>query len=97
MPVWIKAKNSKMEMFYMAEEVKTTKRAGFGTKLAATGNKIGKYFKDITSELKKVVWPTRVQVVKNTITVLIACFLIGIIIWLADAGFAYLRQIVFKI
>lgn len=74
----------------MAEEVKTSK-------LTATGNKIGKYFKDVTSELKKVVWPTRIQVIKNTITVLIACFLIGVIIWLADAGFGYLRHLIFKI
>lgn len=74
----------------MAEEVKNSK-------LAVTSNKFGKFFKDIISELKKVVWPTRVQVVKNTITVLIACFLIGVIIWLADAGFGYLRQLVFKV
>lgn len=74
----------------MAEEVKTSKAA-------EAGNKVGKFFKDIRSELKKVVWPTRTQVIKNTITVLIACFLVGIIIWLADAGFGYLRKIVFKI
>jgi preprotein translocase subunit SecE len=79
-----------MERFYMAEEVKTSK-------VAATSNKITKYFKDVTSELKKVVWPTRIQVIKNTITVLVACFLVGVIIWLADAGFAYLRKIVFKL
>jgi len=79
-----------MEMFYMAEEVKTSK-------LAATGNRVSKYFKDVVSELKKVVWPTRSQVVKNTITVLVACLIVGIIIWLADAGFAYLRHLVFKI
>lgn len=74
----------------MAEEVKTSK-------LAATGNRVSKYFKDVVSELKKVVWPTRSQVIKNTITVLVACLIVGIIIWLADAGFAYLRHLVFKI
>jgi len=79
-----------MEMFYMAEKVKVSI-------VAATSNRISKYFKDVVSELKKVVWPTRVQVVKNTITVLIACLIVGIIIWLADAGFAYLRHLLFKI
>jgi preprotein translocase subunit SecE len=74
----------------MAEEVKASK-------FAAASSKTGKFFKDIISELKKVVWPTRVQVVKNTATVLIACFLIGAIIWLADAGFGYLRTLVFKV
>lgn len=74
----------------MAEEVKTSK-------IAAAGNSIGKFFKDIVSELKKVVWPTRIQVVKNTGTVLLACFLVGIIIWLADAGFGKLRTLIFGI
>ena len=74
----------------MADEAKTSK-------LAATGSRIGKFFREIISELKKVVWPTRIQVVKNTITVLIACLLVGAVIWLADAGFGYLRQLVFKV
>ncbi len=54
-----------------------------GGKLKA-GKKIVKLFKEIRSELKKVIWPNREQLTNNTITVLLACFLIGIIIWIAD-------------
>ena len=49
------------------------------------GKKAVKLFKEIRSELKKVIWPSRQQLVNYTISVLIACVLIGIVIWIADA------------
>jgi len=45
---------------------------------------ISRWFREMRSELKKVVWPTPRQVVKNTGIVLLMVFLIGIIIWVAD-------------
>jgi len=45
------------------------------------------YFKDVRGEMKKVVWPTRKQLQKNTIIVLIAIVLIGAFIWVLDLGF----------
>jgi preprotein translocase subunit SecE len=64
----------------MAEKESTSK---FKTRL----KNIGKFFKDIRGELKKVIWPTRKQLVNNTISVLITCFAVGIIIWIADGIF----------
>jgi preprotein translocase subunit SecE len=49
------------------------------------GKKAVRLFKEIRSELKKVIWPSRQQLVNYTISVLIACVLIGIVIWIADA------------
>lgn len=57
------------------------------------GKRIVRLAKEVRNELKKVIWPTRDQLVNNTISVLIACVLIGIIIWIADA---LLRFIVVK-
>lgn len=48
------------------------------------------FFRDIIQELKKVVWPTREQLIKNTITVITVCAIIGIIIWLFDWGLSSL-------
>ncbi len=45
---------------------------------------IKKFFKEIKSELKKVIWPNREQLINNTVSVLLACFIIGAIIWIAD-------------
>ena len=51
--------------------------------------KIGKFFKDLKSELKKVIWPTPSQLVNNTIIVLIFILVIGVCVWLLDALFAW--------
>ena len=37
------------------------------------------------SELKKVVWPDKKTVMKNTITVLLCTLVIGVCIWVFDA------------
>ena len=43
-----------------------------------------RYFRELKSELKKVVWPTPKQVVKNTLIVLAAVVIVGIFIWVFD-------------
>ena len=46
--------------------------------------RIGKYFKSLMLEMKKVNWPTRKQLFNNTVSVLIYCVVIGLIIALLD-------------
>ena len=36
---------------------------------------LGKRFKDIKSEMKKIVWPTKSQVINNTIVVIVVSLL----------------------
>ncbi len=43
-------------------------------------NRFAKYLKGTKSELKKIVWPTWKQVVKNTLVVLVVVIIIGLII-----------------
>ena len=45
---------------------------------------ICRYFRELRSELKKVVWPTPQQVGKNTLVVLGCVLVVGIFIWLFD-------------
>lgn len=47
-------------------------------------NKVAKYFKDLKSEFKKVVWPTKKQVVNNTTVVLVTIILLGIFVGVFD-------------
>jgi preprotein translocase subunit SecE len=63
----------------MAEEVKVSK-------LGNTRKNFVKFFKEVRSELKKVIWPSRVQLRNNTVTVLACCFIVGAIIWVVDWG-----------
>ncbi len=44
----------------------------------------GLWFREMKSELKKVVWPNRQTVVKNTGTVLLCSLMIGACIWIFD-------------
>ena len=55
----------------MAEEVKKKDR--------------GRWFREMKSELKKVVWPDAKTVAKNTGTVLLCSLMIGACIWIFDA------------
>ena len=54
------------------------------------------FFKDIFQELKQVTWPTREQLIKNTVTVLTVCAIIGLIIWMFDWGLSALVNAVLK-
>ena len=55
----------------MAEEAKKKKDRGL-------------WFREMKSELKKVVWPSKETVLKNTGTVLLCSLLIGACIWVFD-------------
>ena len=44
----------------------------------------GLWFREMKSEMKKVVWPDRKTVAKNTGTVLVCSLLIGACIWIFD-------------
>ena len=43
-----------------------------------------KYFRELRSELKKVVWPTPKQVLKNTLVVVACIILVGAFVWVFD-------------
>ena len=47
-------------------------------------NKTCKYFRELRSELKKVVWSTPQQVLKNTAIVIGCVIAIGVFIWVFD-------------
>ena len=45
----------------------------------------GKWFREMRSELKKVVWPSGKETMKNTGTVLLCSLIVGAFIWIFDA------------
>ena len=51
----------------MAEN--TAKKPGFFAKVKNWFKGIGKFFRDTKSELKKVVWPSKSQIINNSIVV----------------------------
>ena len=65
------------------------------SKLVARSKNFAKFFREIRAELKRVIWPTREQLINNTATVLIFCVVIGLIIWVADFSFEHLTKLIF--
>ena len=54
-----------------------------------TWKRICKFFRELKSELKKVVWPTWSQVLKNALTVVVCVLIVGVFIWIFDMGAKY--------
>ncbi len=75
-------------------------KMNFENKLQRAGGKkkkvnVIKFVKEVKNELKKVVWPTKEQLINNTITVLIACAIVGVIIFIAVSAFLALSRALF--
>ena len=47
-------------------------------------SKVAKFFREMKSELKKVVWPTKEQVIKNALIVAGCVLVVGAFIWVFD-------------
>ena len=53
-------------------------------------NKAVKFFKDLVSDVKKVVWPDKKQVVNNTAVVLTVCVLSGVFLFIVNSVFGFI-------
>ncbi len=49
--------------------------------------RVGKWFRELKGEIRKIVWPTREQTVNNTVVVIVAILVVGVFIWVLDAIF----------
>lgn len=70
-------------------EAKAEKKPGFFKKAAA-------YFRDLRSEFKKVTWPSRKQVINNTIVVLVVLVIAAIVIGAFDSICSLLAGLLLK-
>ena len=68
----------------MAEEAKKKKDRGL-------------WFREMKSELKKVVWPNKKSVLKNTGTVLLCSLVIGACIWIFDFAAISVVEMILKL
>ena len=49
-------------------------------------DRISRFFRELKSESKKVVWPSKKQVINNTAVVLASCAIVGAFIWILDGA-----------
>ncbi|MDR1131944.1 MAG: preprotein translocase subunit SecE [Oscillospiraceae bacterium] len=79
---------------------KTTEavRKSTGSEKRNVKARLSQWFRDLKSELKKVVWPTRAQTARNTGITLVLSLVSAVVLWafdsLADAGVNALIKLV---
>ena len=83
------AENSKNEI--IADETSDVQSAVKKNKKTSSANKkpnifarIGRWFREMRSELKKVQWPTVKQTLNQTGTVIVCVIVVGVFIWVFD-------------
>lgn len=79
-----------------SDDAKADKKAAKEQKKAEKASKpgffkrIARYFKDLSGEFKKVVWPTKSQTINNTIVVVVTCAICGLFVWGLDSLFNFI-------
>ena len=82
----------------MSEQKKVEKKAenkpGF---FARAGQPVSKWFSDFKSECKKIVWPSRKQVINNTLVVIGFAIAVMILVYVLDVSFGFVRDTLVKL
>ncbi len=59
-------------------------------------SRVARFFKDLKGEIKRVVWPSKKQVINNTLVVIAFVIIAAIFIGLLDGGLAFLMDLFLK-
>lgn len=60
------------------------------------GTSIAQFLRETKVELKKVTWPTKQELISNTIVVIIAVLLCAVLIWIIDTIFSVLFRMLLQ-
>ncbi|MCF6461410.1 preprotein translocase subunit SecE [Clostridium sp. Cult3] len=66
---------------------------------AQTGAKKGRvstYFKGVKAEMKKVIWPTKKELVNYTGVVVLISAIVGLVVWVLDLGIHRVLSLIIK-
>ena len=58
------------------------------------GKRLGKYFRDTWGEFKKIAWPSRKQIINNTIVVAVTVLVVGVVVLGLDLLFGGVRDLI---
>ena len=65
-------------------------------KVAAWGQRMARFFREVRAELKKVIWPSRAEVTTYTAVVIVSVVIVAGLIWVVDSAVARLRILLIK-
>ncbi len=89
------SEQEKMNQDVSAEETKTPaakepkpakakKEKSNKDKKSGFGKRMGRFFRELKAELKKVAWPSKADTMKKTGIVIVCVIIVGIIVWIFD-------------
>ena len=70
------------------EKTKNNEKTGFFAKVGGWFAGLGKYFKEVFAETKKLSWPSKKELINYTLAVLAFVALLAVIMWVLDLGFS---------
>jgi len=76
------------------KEVQKAKKPNF---FKTAPKKIAKWFRELKSEAKKVVWPNGKTVLNNTLVVIIMVVIVGVFVYLLDFTFGFIRDLIARL
>ena len=68
-------------------------KKGFIAGIKGLFSSIAKSFRDVRSEMKKVVWPSKSQVINNSIVVLVVMLISSVVVLGLDTAFGWLVRL----
>ena len=77
-------KDSKEAKEPKAAKLKKDKAKAEKDKKPGVGKRIGRFFRELKAELKKVAWPSRAETLRNTGIVIVCVIVVGVIVWIFD-------------
>ena len=75
---------------------KTTSKPKKAEKKVGFLKKITRYFKDLKSEYKKIVWPTKSQIINNTLVVIVVIVIVGLFVAGLDAILSLIVRLILQ-
>ena len=57
-------------------------------------NKVKAHILGVKSELKKVIWPTKKELINYTTVVIVMCAVVALVVWLIDSGLNKLLSLI---
>ncbi len=65
---------------------------GLLARIADGGRNLWKFFRDVRSELRRVIWPTRRQTMVYTLVVLVTVLAITVLLHVVDTSISYVLE-----
>ena len=80
-----------------AENTNKSAKPGFGARVSDFFKGIGRSFKNMYHELKKVTWPTKKELLNYSVVVFVFLIVMGVIIGVIDTGAGALINLIVKL